>query len=156
MTRDTSKFLADFDVSHVMGKYAIIKSKLSIHRLGCIRQMCLGRYMGVGRMECMHFKGVGVGAAVAAAAVVLQGQGMFGPSHHHLSRGPLHGLQPQSIDGYILQGSSAHGHGQGGGLGFSGVLSFGNVSKFGGGGSSNDPYLALRCRVRRQQLIGPD
>jgi len=97
-------------------------------------------------MECMRFKGVGVGAAADAAAVVLQGQGTFG--------GPLHGLQPQSIDGYILQGSSAHG--QGGGMGFSGVLSFGNVSEFGGGGSSNDPYLALRRRVRRQQLIGPD
>jgi hypothetical protein len=110
----------------------------------------LGEVYGGGQNGMYALQGgVGVGTAAAAAAV-LQGQGTFGPSHHHLSGGPLHGLQPQSIDGYVLQGSSVHGQGGGPGPGlspshahgpgFGGVSSFGNVSGFGGGGSLNDPY----------------
>ena len=60
----------------------------------------------------------------------------------------LHNPQPQSIDGYVLQGNSSHNQGispsHSHGNGFSGVSGFNNVSPFGGvginAGSLNDPY----------------
>ncbi|KAG5654281.1 hypothetical protein H0H81_005130 [Sphagnurus paluster] len=63
----------------------------------------------------------------------------------HLGGSQLHGLQPQSIDGYVLQGNSSHN--QGGlsssyshGGAFSGA-SFPSASPFAGAGISlNDPY----------------
>lgn len=74
----------------------------------------------------------------------LQGQGTFGQTH---LTPQLHNLQPQSIDGYVLQGNSSHNqglspsHSHGGG--FPGASTFANVSPFGGvglAGSLNDPY----------------
>ncbi|KAF5377307.1 hypothetical protein D9615_006384 [Tricholomella constricta] len=74
-----------------------------------------------------------------------QAQASF--SQAHLAGTQLHGLQPQSIDGYVLQGNSSHNqgglsssHSHGGG--FSGG-SFASVSPFAGAGLSgslNDPY----------------
>ena len=72
----------------------------------------------------------------------LQSQGSFGPAH---MAPHMHNLQPQSIDGYVLQGNSSHNqgmsHSPSHGNGFSG---FNNVSQFGGvalnAGSLNDPY----------------
>ncbi|KAF9263107.1 ARM repeat-containing protein [Marasmius fiardii PR-910] len=63
----------------------------------------------------------------------LQGAGSYGTP---LSQ--LHSLQPQSIDNYVLQGSSSHNQN-----GFSGTASFGGVSHFGGAALHNalgDPY----------------
>lgn len=54
---------------------------------------------------------------------------------------PMHALQPQSIDGYVLQNTSSHNQGLAP-SGFNGA-SFPNVSPFTGGiltGSLNDPY----------------
>ncbi|KAG5642509.1 hypothetical protein DXG03_002706 [Asterophora parasitica] len=72
-------------------------------------------------------------------------QASFGQAH--LAASPLHGLQSQSIDGYVLQGNSSHN--QGGlsslthGGGFSGA-SFAGASPFAGAGLSGslnvDPY----------------
>jgi hypothetical protein len=75
----------------------------------------------------------------------LQGQGSFGQAHMPPQ---LHGLQPQSIDGYVLQGNSSHNQGispsHSHGNGFSGVAGFNNVNPFGNvalnAGSLNDPY----------------
>jgi hypothetical protein len=75
----------------------------------------------------------------------LQSQGSFGQTHMVPQ---LHNLQPQSIDGYVLQGNSSHNQGispsHSHGNGFSGVSGFNNVSPFGGvglnAGSLNDPY----------------
>jgi len=73
-----------------------------------------------------------------------QSQASFGQAH--LAGSQLHALQPQSIDGYVLQGNSSHNQGlsssQSHGAGFSGA-SFANVSPFAGAGLSgslNDPY----------------
>jgi hypothetical protein len=73
----------------------------------------------------------------------LQSQGSFG----HMAP-QLHGLQPQSIDGYVLQGNSGHNQGispsHSHANGFSGVSGFNNVGPFGNvglnAGSLNDPY----------------
>lgn len=69
------------------------------------------------------------------------GQGNFNASHLNAQ---LHGLQPQSIDGYVLQGNSSHGQGispsHAHGSGFTGVSTFANVNAFGGAGTLNDPY----------------
>lgn len=71
-------------------------------------------------------------------------QASFGQPH--LAASQLHNLQPQSIEGYVLQGNSSHNqgispsHSHGGG--FSGA-SFANISPFGGAGLTgglNDPY----------------
>jgi hypothetical protein len=73
-----------------------------------------------------------------------QNQPSFGQPH---LTPQLHNLQPQSIDGYVLQGNSTHtqglspSHSHGGG--FSGA--YANVNPFGGSrliaaGSVNDPY----------------
>ncbi|KAF8633957.1 hypothetical protein AX15_001139 [Amanita polypyramis BW_CC] len=64
-----------------------------------------------------------------------QGQTSFGQSH--VGTG-LHGLQPQSIDGYVLQGNSTH-QGLSPNSSYS-RGSFSNVSPFGGAGLTNDPY----------------
>ncbi|KZT22110.1 ARM repeat-containing protein [Neolentinus lepideus HHB14362 ss-1] len=74
----------------------------------------------------------------------LQGQGSLGQAHLHGS--PIHGLQPHSIDSYVLQGGSPQGltpsHSMGGG--FNGISSFPNVSgsfaTVGLTGTLNDPY----------------
>ncbi|RDB28480.1 Pumilio domain-containing protein C6G9.14 [Hypsizygus marmoreus] len=66
-----------------------------------------------------------------------QSQPSFGQAH--MGASPLHGLQPQSIDGYVLQNNSSHNqplsssHSHGGG--FSGA-SFANVAPFSGAGLS--------------------
>jgi hypothetical protein len=79
-------------------------------------------------------------------ASAIQGQGSFGQSHLNPQ---LHGLQPQSMDGYVLQGASNHiqaispSHPHGGGFS-GGPSAFPNVSAFGyighGSGSLNGPY----------------
>ncbi|KAL0059676.1 hypothetical protein AAF712_013579 [Marasmius tenuissimus] len=54
----------------------------------------------------------------------------------------LHGLGPQSIDSYVLQGNSSHAQGLSGN-GLMGASSFGGVNHFGGAGLHNaisDPY----------------
>ncbi|EIW86350.1 ARM repeat-containing protein [Coniophora puteana RWD-64-598 SS2] len=75
----------------------------------------------------------------------LQGQGSFAPSH----LGPqLHGLQPSSIDPYVMQGGSPHQAGMtpslSHGNGFAGgVSAYANASPFanaGAAGSLIDPY----------------
>jgi hypothetical protein len=71
----------------------------------------------------------------------LQGQAAFGDAHL-----AAHSLQPQSIDGYVLQGNPGHqglsaSHAHGGG--FSAVSTYANVNPFGGAGMTgalNDPY----------------
>lgn len=70
-----------------------------------------------------------------------QGQGSFGQTH---LTPQMHALQPQSIDGYVLQGNSSHNQGvpQSHTVGFAGG-SFANISPFAGAtlaGSLNDPY----------------
>jgi hypothetical protein len=70
-----------------------------------------------------------------------QGQGSFGQTH---LTPQMHALQPQSIDGYVLQGNSSHNQGvpQSHTVGFTGG-SFANISPFAGAtlaGSLNDPY----------------
>jgi hypothetical protein len=79
------------------------------------------------------------------AAASLQGQASFGQGHLNAQ---LHGLQAQSIEGYVLQGTSTHNqplsHSVSQGGVFSGVSTFANVSPFGGvrlsGSPLNDPY----------------
>ncbi|TFK57686.1 ARM repeat-containing protein [Heliocybe sulcata] len=74
----------------------------------------------------------------------LQGQSPIGQGHLHASQ--MHGLQPHSIDSYVLQGGSPQGltpsHSMGGG--FNGGSSFPNVSgsfaSVGVSGGLNDPY----------------
>lgn len=70
-----------------------------------------------------------------------QTQATFGQLH---PAAQMHNMQPQSIDGYVLQGNSSHNQGltQSHGNGFSGV-SFASINPFGGAslaGSLNDPY----------------
>lgn len=68
-------------------------------------------------------------------------QTQAGFSQAHLGTA-IHGLQPQSIDGYVLQSTSAHNQGAAPNSGFNGA-SFANVSPFTGGTlavSLNDPY----------------
>jgi hypothetical protein len=74
----------------------------------------------------------------------VQNQASFGQPH--LAPPQLHSLQPQSIDGYVLQNNSSHNQNMSAshshGAGFSGA-SFANVNPFGGtSGVSgiNDPY----------------
>ncbi|TFK40914.1 ARM repeat-containing protein [Crucibulum laeve] len=71
----------------------------------------------------------------------VQNQGAFSQSH---MTPQLHAMQPQSIDGYVLQGNSSHNQGlsQSHGGAFN-SNSFTNVGHFGGAalaGSINDPY----------------
>ncbi|EPQ61118.1 ARM repeat-containing protein [Gloeophyllum trabeum ATCC 11539] len=74
----------------------------------------------------------------------LPGQGSLAQTHLHGSQ--LHGLQPHSIDSYVLQGGSPQGltptHTMGGG--FNGVSTFQNVNgpfaSVGLSGTLNDPY----------------
>jgi hypothetical protein len=70
----------------------------------------------------------------------MPGQGNFGQSHLNPQ---MHSLQPQSIDGYVLQGNSSHN--QGLGQQHAGAFptpSFSTLPGFGAGlsGSLNDPY----------------
>lgn len=76
----------------------------------------------------------------------LQNQASYGQGH---IAPQLHSLQPQSIDGYVLQGNSSHNqgispsHSHGGGFGgvspgFSNVNAFNNVGLT--AGTMNDPY----------------
>jgi hypothetical protein len=75
----------------------------------------------------------------------LQNQGSFNQGHIPPQ---LHNMQPQPIDGYVLQGNSSHNQGispsHSHGNGFSGVPGFNNVGPFGGVGLSagtlNDHY----------------
>jgi hypothetical protein len=74
----------------------------------------------------------------------IQNQASFGQAHMATSQ--LHGLQPQSIDGYVLQNNSSHNQGMSAshshGGGFSGA-SFANVNHFGGAAGVSgmtDPY----------------
>ncbi|KAF7967041.1 hypothetical protein HWV62_36004 [Athelia sp. TMB] len=74
----------------------------------------------------------------------IQPQGSFGQAH----LAQLHTMQPQSIDGYVLQGNSGHGqgispsHSHAGG--YSGLSGYNNVNAFASGAlgtvSMNDPY----------------
>ncbi|KAF9234965.1 ARM repeat-containing protein [Melanogaster broomeanus] len=63
----------------------------------------------------------------------MQGQGSYG--HSHIAP-QLHGLQPRSIDGYVLQNNSPHNPS------YSGVSAYANVgfNNVGLTGSLNDPY----------------
>jgi hypothetical protein len=70
------------------------------------------------------------------------GQGNFGQSHLN---NQVHSLQTQSIDGYVLQGSSSHNQGlpqQTSLTGSFAATSFANIPPFGGSvaGPINDPY----------------
>jgi hypothetical protein len=74
----------------------------------------------------------------------MQGQGSFNQSHMNAQ---MHALQPQSMDGYVLQGNSGHSQSlvpaitHGGG--FPGASTFANVSHFGNvglDGSLNGQY----------------
>jgi hypothetical protein len=67
-------------------------------------------------------------------------QSQAGFAQAHLGT-TIHALQPQSIDGYVLQSNSSHTQGMTP-PGFNGGGSFTNVSPFIGGviGSLNDPY----------------
>jgi hypothetical protein len=72
------------------------------------------------------------------------GQASFGQGH---LTPQLHSLQPQSIDGYVLQGTSSHNQGVSASHGhsqvFAGGSPFANVNPFGGVGLAatiNDPY----------------
>lgn len=72
----------------------------------------------------------------------LQSQGSFNQGHLNP---PLHGLQPHSMDGYLMQSGSSHGQSlqpasMGHGPGFPGVSMFANVNPFGSSGSLNDSY----------------
>ena len=70
----------------------------------------------------------------------IPGQGNFGQAH---LTAQMHSLQPQSIDGYVLQGNSSHNqalsqqH-----AGSFQAPAFANMPGFGGGlsGALNDPY----------------
>ncbi|THH20986.1 hypothetical protein EW146_g472 [Bondarzewia mesenterica] len=70
-----------------------------------------------------------------------QSQGALGQSGLHA---PLHGLQPHSIDGYVLQGNSSHNQSlPSHSGGFSNVSAFGGVNSYPGvgvAGGLNDPY----------------
>lgn len=75
----------------------------------------------------------------------IQGQGSFGQTH--MAPQQLHTMQPQSVDGYVLQGNSGHNQGispsHSHGNGFSGGFNHNNVGGFGVGitaGGLNDPY----------------
>jgi hypothetical protein len=74
----------------------------------------------------------------------LPSQGSFAQAHMPPQ---LHNLQPQSIDGYVLQGSSSHNQGMSPahahGNGFSGVSGFNNVATFGGVGLNAGPLNDL-------------
>lgn len=82
----------------------------------------------------------------AAAGPGLPSQASYGQPHHMAPQ--LHNMQPQSIDGYVLQGNSSHNQGispsHSHGNGFHGVSGYNNVNPFGGvginAGSLNDPY----------------
>ncbi|KAF8060978.1 ARM repeat-containing protein [Lyophyllum atratum] len=71
-----------------------------------------------------------------------QAQASFGQAH--LAGSLIHGMQPQSIDGYVLQGNSSHNqglsstHSHGGG--FSGASFASPFSSAGLSASLNDPY----------------
>ncbi|PPQ67410.1 hypothetical protein CVT25_005989 [Psilocybe cyanescens] len=72
----------------------------------------------------------------------IPGQGNFGQSHLNSQ---MHNLQPQSIDGYVLQGNSSHNQGlpqQHSHTGSFPAASFASLPAFGGAlnGSINDPY----------------
>jgi hypothetical protein len=75
----------------------------------------------------------------------IQAQGSYNQGHIPPQ---LHNLQPQSIDGYVLQSNSGHNQGispsHSHGNGFSGVSGFNSVSSFGNvglsAGSLNDHY----------------
>lgn len=72
----------------------------------------------------------------------IPGQGNFGQTHLNA---PMHSLQPQSIDGYVLQGNSSHNQGLSQQHSHAGTFptpSFANLPGFGGAlsGSLNDPY----------------
>lgn len=69
----------------------------------------------------------------------LPGQGSFGQAHLNAQ---MHSLQPQSIDGYVLQGNSSHNQLSQQHAGSFQTPSFTSLPGFGGGlsGSLNDPY----------------
>lgn len=74
----------------------------------------------------------------------LQNQASFGQTH--MAAAQMHGLQPQTIDGYVLQNTSSHNQGMTAshthGGGFSNA-SFANVNHFGGAAGVSgmaDPY----------------
>jgi len=111
---------------------------------GLVNMGLTNQGMGAGRGHM----GQGVGANPLAdvygasnGMYSMPGQAAFGQGH---LGSQMHSLQPQSIDGYVLQGNSSHNqlpqpHSHNGSFP---TASFGGLPAFGGalGGSLNDPY----------------
>jgi len=101
-----------------------------------------GRHLQANPLADVYNSQTGLYSLQGGAGLQSQAQSALGQSGLHA---PIHGMQPHSIDGYVLQGNSSHNQNlPSHSAGFSGVSTFGGMNSFPNvgitGGGLNDPY----------------